>query len=273
MNFITQLGEYLFYYKYLWAPADFALLQTFLQNLTQVFVQGITGAAVLTGWDVSVASGLTANVAGGIAAGDEGQPLVSVATQQVTVSPPGSMQRWDLLVARQTVTPANYVPDPTTPATQDPLNNLYGVQLVIIQGTASNTPSYPGKVDGDCIICGFQLPSGLSNLQQSNIDYSPREVPPQFRHTIIQALQDMTMDPSHDTVEAVGGAVGIQIGLPPAFTVVGQDFTVSKIDAATGVVTLAASGGDLISGSSQVLLDSQWDSVTVRSVGQAWRTL
>lgn len=69
-------------------------------------------------------------------------------------------------------------------------------------------------------------------------------------------------------VDATGGAVTIE--LPPVATATGKQLAIKKIDVSGNVVTVDASGGDLIDGAATQPLVAQWDSIDIVCDGSAW---
>lgn len=65
----------------------------------------------------------------------------------------------------------------------------------------------------------------------------------------------------------------LTITLPLATDVEGQIYNVKKVDSSVNDVTLAASGGDLIDGSSSVSTNIQWTTISVQSDGTNWYVL
>lgn len=271
MNFITNLGQYLFYFKYLWSPADFTQLQVWLQNLVYMVAQGGFGNGILVGLDVTPGANLSINIAAGVALGTEAQPLSSNSPINTVLSAPLSNTRWDLIVMRPTITNVDSIPDPNNPAANVFLQQEFGFQIVDISGAESASPVYPSAQDGDCILCGVQLTPGQTSISQANIDYSVRQLTRKKIHAVKTVKASYNILVSDETIEANATASGLVQTLPPAQSVFGQDFLISKIDNTGNLVTVT--GSDPIDGQGSVILDSQWQQAHVRSVGTGWRTL
>jgi 1,6-anhydro-N-acetylmuramate kinase len=71
-------------------------------------------------------------------------------------------------------------------------------------------------------------------------------------------------------VAATGGVSGISLILPQAATMQYKTFTVVKVDAGAGAVTLDAYGTELINGQQTYVLAAQWNRVTVWCDGTQW---
>ncbi len=271
MNFITNLGQYLFYFKYLWSPADFTQLQVWLQNLVYSVAQGGFGNGVLAGLDVTPGLNLSINIAKGVALGTEAQVLSSNAPINEVLSAPISNLRWDLIVMRPTVTNTDPIPDPSNPGNNVPLQQLLGFEIVDISGVEAANPAYPAAQDGDCILCGVKLTPGQTSISQSNIDYGVRQFSSKKTHPVktIKAAYNVLV--TDETLEGDATAGAFIAQLPGAQSVFGQDFIISKIDGSGNAVTV--SGSDPLDGQSSVILDSQWQKAHVRSVGTGWRVL
>lgn len=271
MSFITNLGQYLFYFKYLWSPADFTQLQIWLQNLVYAIAQGGFGNGVLVGLDVTPGINLSINIAAGISLGDSAQIMSSNAPLNEVLTAPVGNKRWDLIVMRPTITNVDSIPDPNNPASNVFLQQTLGFAIVDITGVESGSPVYPTAQPGDCILCGVQLVPSQTSVSQSNIDYSVRQIKSKRIHAVKTITASQTLLSNDETIEinAAGGAV-VAV-LPPAQSVFGQDFVLSKIDSSGNNATV--SGSDPISGQGSVVMDTQWETTRVRSVGTGWRVL
>lgn len=270
MSQITNLGQYLFYFKYLWGPADFTQLQVWLQNLVYSITQGAFGAAVLQGMDVTPGGGLSVEVAAGVGVGDEAQVCANPSSASVSFSAPSALPRWDLLVARPTVTNTDFIPDPNNPSNNVPLQQTIGMIFVDITGTESATPAYPAKQDGDVIICGIQLVPAQSVIAQSNIDYGPRSLIRKRSHGVIKVSANYVAQLVDETIEADATSGALVVLLPNPETCIGQDFVLNKIDGSSNQV---AASGATFDGQPSLVLDTQYQSVTLRSVGTDYRVL
>jgi hypothetical protein len=270
MNYITNLGQYLFYFNYLWAPADFTQLQLWLQNLIYAIAQGL-GNGVMVGLDVTPGANLSINIAPGVGLGTEGQVLSNNAPINTILPAPVANRRWDLIVLRPTVTNTDSIPDPNNPGNNVFLQQLLGFELVDITGTESANPVYPSAQDGDVILCGVQLTPGQMSVSQSNIDYGVRQGLNKTHHPVRVIATSYNVLTTDETLDANAAASGMIVQLPPALSVFGQDFVVTKIDTTANQVTV--SGSDPIAGQPSLVLDSQWMYTHVRSVGTGWRVL
>lgn len=266
----TDIREFLFYFKYLWSPADFLNLQTWLQETTAGIAEGLLGAGVLAGLQVTPGGALNLSIAPGICTGDEGQLMVNgaIITQGLT-APTGAIRK-DLVVMRPTVTPTTNIPQPDNPSNIVPLHQILGFQLVIIQGV-EGSGVYPAKQDGDCVLMGYSLTPGQSVVGISDLDRQPMSLPKKRTHPYRVNKTSASVQTSDDHIDwdcSASACLGL---LPSAAQVPGQDFTIVKIDNSAN--QLSVSGADPMSGQNQIILDSQWQTLHVRSTGTAWRVL
>jgi hypothetical protein len=74
-------------------------------------------------------------------------------------------------------------------------------------------------------------------------------------------------------IVATGGVGGITLILPQASTMPYKTFTVKKVDAGAGAVTLDAYGTELIDGAQTYPLANQYDKVTVWCDGTTWHVI
>lgn len=266
----TDIREFLFYFKYLWSPADFLNLQTWLQETTAGIAEGAFGAGILKGLAVTPGGSLTLNIAAGICVGDEGQLMVNGAViNQAIVAPSGGIRK-DLIVMRPTVTPTTVIPQPDNPSNPVPLHQILGFALIVIAGT-EGSGVFPSKMDGDCILMGVTTTPGQTTYALTDLDRSVTNLPRKKTHPYALKKANYSILPTDDHLDwdlTAGSATGL---LPSANTVPGQDFTIVKVDSSSNF--LSVSGADPMSGQSQVILDTQWQSISVRSVGTAWRIL
>jgi hypothetical protein len=120
----------------------------------------------------------------------------------------------------------------------------------------------------------------LSALQGLLADNTDRAISPQdLRDAVISGVgfcygravatgQALTADDR--IVAATGGTGGITLILPQASTMQYKTFTVVKVDAGAGAVTLDAYGTELINGAQTYALAAQWNRVTVWCNGTQW---
>jgi hypothetical protein len=120
----------------------------------------------------------------------------------------------------------------------------------------------------------------LSALQGLLADNTDRAISPQdLRDAIksgvgyqygraVSTGQALTADDR--IVAATGGVSGISLILPQASTMPYKTFTVVKVDAGAGAVTLDAYGTELIDGAQTYPLANQYDKVTVWCDGTQW---
>lgn len=73
-----------------------------------------------------------------------------------------------------------------------------------------------------------------------------------------------------DILLATGGGAGITLTLPTAASAFRRVFTVKKVDAGVGVVTVDGSGAETIDGAASVLIVSQFESFDFYSSGTSW---
>jgi UDP-3-O-acyl-N-acetylglucosamine deacetylase len=71
-------------------------------------------------------------------------------------------------------------------------------------------------------------------------------------------------------VEATGGGGGITLTLPPAASNQGRRFSIKKVDAAAGVVTVDANGAELIDADLTYVLSNEDQYVVIVSNGTNW---
>lgn len=268
----TDIREFLFYFKYLWSPADFLNLQTWLQETTAGIAEGAFGASVLSGLLPTPGGGLNVSIAAGISVGDTGQLMVNGSATPTPFTAPLGAPKKSLLVMRPTITPTTVIPQPDNPSNNVPLHQILGFIFVVIDGVESVTPVYPSKAAGDVIVCGVGLTPGQSTIAASDIDRSPISVQRKKVHALRKQTGNYNIQATDDHIDYDTSGGAATATFPSSQIVPGQDYTVVKTDSSANPLTIT--GTDLFSGQSNVILDTQWQSVTVRSVGiNGWRVL
>jgi len=270
---LVDIRQFVFYFKYLWSPADFLNMQTWLQSEYRAIAEGGFGASILSGIKASVSSGLTVSMTNGIAVNSDGRIVVFVAANATFASPAGNPAR-SLLVLRPKLTSANFIPEPVNPANSVPLHQKLEYDLVVINGTPAATPVYPSTVAGDIVVLGVSLTASQVTLVATNFDREPIDIPRKRIHgirTIVSSV--VTGNVKDSTIDANANANTITYVLPDSQLVPGEDFTVTKIDSSVNEVAVSGAGGRLISGETLQYLETQWATMTFRSVGSSWRIL
>ncbi len=71
-------------------------------------------------------------------------------------------------------------------------------------------------------------------------------------------------------VDCTGGSGGITVTLPTAVGYAGLTYTITKVDAAVGYVTIATTSSQTINGNATYSILMQYSSVTLHSNGSNW---
>jgi hypothetical protein len=270
--FVTaDIRDFYFYFKYLWAPADFENMQAWLRGSIEGLAEGAFGGAGLSGLNVVPATGLTVDVDSGLGVSPQGRLLVLAAPGSATFASPSGNPAWSLLVLRPTLTNVNFIPEPVNPSNPVPLHQQFGASLVVINGTPSPTPSYPATQSGDIVLMGVKLAASQSSIAITDFDRFPVST----RRKQIAAVQILAANynvqaaDEHLEFDCSGGAR--MALLPSAELVPGQKFTLIKTDSSANA--LSVSGTDGMSGQNLVTLDAQWQTMTVRSNGFSYRVI
>lgn len=155
--------------------------------------EGLVGGGIVRGYGVAV-SGQVVTIDPGIAVGPTGYLGVINTASHVTVpsSGFGALPSRSLLVVRPTPTDTTFIPSPTAPLAQVPLNQLQQSTIALILGAASGTPDYPARQPNDVVICGLMIPGGASTLDASMLDFEVRDTV--GTHSLLQKLQGHSDD-------------------------------------------------------------------------------
>ncbi len=169
---------YEFYFRYKWAPADFAGFQDALVGLVRDSFGAVFGPALIDGGAVAPSGSTRAvTVQPYIAINDDGYLNVQndISLVSITANSSGNPRK-DLIVARPKLTNGTLISRPTSPFDSVPLTILQETELVAIAGTPAGSPAYPSKVAGDVIIAGLAVANGATSFSSGNIDTSVTEL-------------------------------------------------------------------------------------------------
>ena len=83
-------------------------------------------------------------------------------------------------------------------------------------------------------------------------------------------VANTTLTTTNNVVLVTTGAGNKTITLPHALDNASRVYTVKKVDAGIGTVTVTAVGTDTIDGAATVVLLAQWNTVTIISDGANW---
>jgi len=161
--------------RYLVQPQDLTQLQTSLIDNANAGWEGVGKAAVLDGFVPSFTGGLNVSLTPGIAVGPTGYFMGVTGTTAVTIASPSGNPCRTLIVARPLVTQSNPIANPIPPVETVYLNEDFGAQIVVLNGTPAAAPAYPATTYGDVILAGFRLPASASSLTEDNLDYSIKD--------------------------------------------------------------------------------------------------
>ena len=226
-------------------------------------LQGIFNGAVVQNYKYAAVSGFTIGVNPGIAIDNNGNLLVQNAQQNVTGTDPGSGNtRMDLVVARLQITNDSPINLPTNPFTPVYLDELYGCQIVLIEGTVNG--SYPAYLAGDVVLFGVTI----NHAGVLSVDYTQRMTGDPPKTQVRQVSVNDVATGVDRIIEMTTGASNLTETLPPPNAVPGKEFILIKTDSGAGTATLAATG--LISGATGITIDSQYGSVRCYSNGTTY---
>lgn len=164
-----------FYKRYKWRAADFETLQTSIFETIRAVAEGLAKSEIVDGFEFVGSTGMNLEVASGIAFGASGNLLGTTESEIVSLTPPTTNPKWDLVVARPKLTNEEYIVRPTVPFDSVPLEVKHETEVVVISGTESVTPSYPAKQANDVVLFGVKMPGGISSLQTSYLDLLERD--------------------------------------------------------------------------------------------------
>lgn len=169
---------YEFYFRYKWAPADFAGFQDALVGCVRDAFGAVFGPALIDGGVVAPSGSTRAvTVQPYIAINDDGFLNVQndITLASVTANSSGNPRK-DLIVARPKLVNGTMISRPTSPFDSVPLTILQETEIVVIAGTPAGSPAYPSKAAGDVIIAGLAVANGATSFSSGNIDTTITEL-------------------------------------------------------------------------------------------------
>jgi hypothetical protein len=174
---LPTIKDFNFYDNYLFTALDFTTFQSYTAQQYAAATQAGSGA-VLTGLDVTGSSAsMNVTVASGFAMSASGDLMGSASSNVITLTSDPSNSKKSLIVLRPAATGVDYIPDPRNPlGPQIPLHNVMGSTVVLLDGTASATPTYPATSATDVILIGLTIPAAATGLPYSDFDRSVRSI-------------------------------------------------------------------------------------------------
>lgn len=175
-----NLNLFNFYKRYKWTAQNFTDFQDAVVTSDRTASKGIIQAAAVEGLDVAPSGGgMAVSIDTGVAIAASGYLLALETADYKAFTAPVSNIKKSLLVIRPKITQVNDITKPTDPFGIVQLNQTQGCEVVIVDGTASATPTYPAKSANDVILCGVRLIAGQTVITTDDIDFSVREIPGQ----------------------------------------------------------------------------------------------
>lgn len=266
----TDIRQFNFFQKYLWNPTDFDDFQTWLQNTLKGVVEGMTGAAVLSGLKASPGGGLAVQFTDGIAVSPSGRLVVATSIANQTVSSPAGNPARTLIVLRPKLTDTTPIAEPVNPTNTVYLHEKFEYDVVVINGTPAATPVYPATQSDDIIIAALRLNASHATITEADFDLSKVDRPKQKKKKIKLLTASATLDALDEKVEFDATSASGVVTLAPVTDMDGYEVTVVKIDSSANPIAVSGNGGQ-ISGQNSILLESQWDAVTIYANKTSYR--
>lgn len=265
----NDLRFFQWYQKYVVKAADLTNVVSWLRGMSEGTAEGAFGGSVLQGCSLSVDSALTTNIGAGIAVSPSGRIVVIAAATATFASPSGNPAK-SLVVARPKLTDTTSIPEPTNPSNSVYLYKKFEYDLIVLNGSPSATPVYPSVQADDVIVCAVKLAAGQTTLTYADYDFGKIDRPRKKINKVLGVSSSYTMDGGEDIIEVDASAASALLTLPAPADVVGQKYTVVKIDSSSNLVAVS---GTAISGQQPVELDTQWQTLTFYSNGSSYRSI
>lgn len=231
----------------------------YFQTVTQIAVNGAVGSDVEAGFAASLVVLNTSRAKQFILAPANGETLVVAIYPNPVAGISTRVQLRLIVPASLTLTWA----DGTTPA--DTKINWPDANVApTINGGTTAWFEFDGDGatdSGDYVWQGFTADT-VSNLLTL---YEPRA---RTLRTVTDA--NGTLAATDSTLLFSTGNTNRTCALPAMSSVLGQVFTICKIDSGTGMVTINRDGTDTIEGDTSVQLVNQWDKVTLQATATGW---
>lgn len=274
MGPLTDIREFNFYADYLWAPADFLNLQTWLQGEMRAIALGQAGLkqAILGGCLSTPGGGLNVAVSSGVAIDTNGR-VVSFVGASVAVASPIGNPAATLVVLRPKLTDMTLIPTPDAPLVPVPLHEKLDYDLIALNGVPAGVPAYPAPQANDIVVAALQIPASTVTILSTMFDHAPLSLSISGRHPYRLVKTTYAVALTDDLVEGDATAASFTSTLPPLASCPGQEFVFSKVDATGNIHTVAGNGGETISGQSSWDITDQWATLRVRATPTDWRIL
>jgi hypothetical protein len=216
---------------------------------------------------------MTLLVNSGIGVNTNGRLVVVDSQLNTTVQSPVGNPARTLVVLRPKETDGSNIPLPTNPGIDVPLHKFLSYDLIVLNGTPAASPVYPSKQAGDIIVCGLKLSAGHATIVEADFDLGVVDRPRKRSNKprTITASDSLALD--DDIIEVDFSAASGVLQLPPAASAEGMKYTIIKVDDSGNDLAVSGNGAETISGQNAMVLDTQWQAITIYANRTSWRQI
>ena len=113
-------------------------------------------------------------------------------------------------------------------------------------------------------------PSNVALTNKSNTWAAEQILTKSERHAYTSISTNTTLDATQNVVDVDATSASVAITLPTAVGINGREYVVRKLDSSANTVTITPNGSETVNGSSDIVLDEQYESTIIYSDGANW---
>jgi hypothetical protein len=113
-------------------------------------------------------------------------------------------------------------------------------------------------------------PSNVALTNKSNTWAAEQILTKSERHAYTSISTNTTLDATQNVVDVDVTSASVAITLPTAVGINGREYVIRKLDSSANTVTITPNGSETVNGSSDIVLDEQYESTIIYSDGANW---
>jgi hypothetical protein len=116
-------------------------------------------------------------------------------------------------------------------------------------------------------------PSNVALTNKANTWAAEQILTKSERHAYTSISTATTLDATQNVVDVDATSASVAITLPTAVGINGREYVIRKLDSSANTVTITPNGSETVNGSSDIVLDEQYESTIIYSDGANWMQL
>lgn len=113
-------------------------------------------------------------------------------------------------------------------------------------------------------------PSNVALTNKANTWAAEQILTKSERHAYTSISTNTTLDATQNVVDVDVTSASVAITLPTAVGINGREYVIRKLDSSANTVTITPNGSETVNGSSDIVLDEQYESTIIYSDGANW---